>query len=240
MVQLVLLQVITFVIIIVALRFLFGTQLKSALSRLQMLHQESLEKEEIINKELERARIQSQSEIGRSQEEAKGILETARAKSEKMILDAAERVQIEAKKIIAEAEEKAKRLEHEILATVDVKAVDLAQELIRHTFTDKGWGALQAQLIDELIEDFKAVDKNRLSVQGSKVEVLTAIALTPEEERRLAEVLSAKLGRPITLEEKVDPALISGLVIKLGGLVVDGSLKNKLMRVVNALHLAKR
>ena len=69
--QLIFIQVITFAVIVGILNFLFGSQLKIALNRLQVLHQESLEKEEILNKELERAKVQVQSEIARAKEEAR-------------------------------------------------------------------------------------------------------------------------------------------------------------------------
>lgn len=239
MLQLILFQVVTAAVIIGALYLFFGSQVKIALSRLQVLHQESMEKEEVINRELERAKIQAQSEISRSQEEAKNILDSARANAEKTILESEERGQLEAKKILAEAEEKIKHMEKEVLASVDAKAVALAQDLIKYTFSQKGYAALQAQLIDDLIEDFKAMDNSRLGPNVDQAEVDTPVALSPVEKQRLAEVLSAKMGHPVALDEKIDDSLISGLVIKLGGLVVDGSLKNKLMRVTAALRLKK-
>ncbi len=48
MVQLILLQIVTFAVLIAVLYFFFGNQLKVALNRLQVLHQESLEKEEVL------------------------------------------------------------------------------------------------------------------------------------------------------------------------------------------------
>lgn len=227
--------IVFFIGLIVVLNFFWGSQLKVALNRLQILHQESLEKEEVLNKELERAKIQSQSEIARSKEEAKNIMDEARRNAEKISLEATERAQIEAKKMIDEATEKAKRLEHEILASIDEKAAGLAQELIKYTFTQKGYEALHSHLIDELIEELKKVDKNRMAVKVDRALVLTSSALTPQEEHKLKEILVSKLGYELTIEEKIDTSLIVGMVIKLGGLVIDGSLKNKLMRARVAL-----
>lgn len=237
--QLILIQVITFAVIIAVLRLLFGTQLKVALNRLQILHQDSLEKEGVLNKELERAKVQSQSEIARAKEEAKNIIDTARRNAEKITASASESAQLQTKKLIAEAQEKAKKLESEILAGTENKAINLAQDLVRFTFTPKGQEVLHRQLIDELIDELKKVDKTKLTVKVDRAEIGTSSPLTPEEKQRLKEILSSKLGYELTLEEKVDASLIVGLVIKLGGLVIDGSLKNKMARAMNALRLKK-
>lgn len=235
-IQLVLIQILTFVIVIIALRFLFGSHLKTALNRLQVLHQESLEKEEILNKELEKARIQSQGEISRAQEEAKLIVDTAKRNAEKIALEAAEGAQLQTKKMMAEASERAKKVEAEVSAGAQEKALELAQELIKATFTPKGQAILHGQLIDELIDDLRAVDKSRLAVKVDRAEIMTSAPLTPEEKKKLKDILVSKLGYELPLEEKIDETLIVGIVIKLGGLVADGSLKNKLNKTLNEVR----
>jgi len=237
MIQLILLQVITFALLIAAGYFFFGNQLRIALNRLQVLHQESLEKEEILTKELERAKVQSQAEINRSKEEAKVILENARQNAEQIARAAAERSQHEAKKLVADAEEKIKRLQVEVAAGAEEKAVRLAQDLIQYTFSQEEQKSLHSHLIDELIEELKKVDKNRIAVKTDRAEVLTSIDLTPAEKQALKEVLVSKLGYELPVEEKRDPSLIFGIVIRLGGLVVDGSLKNKLSRAMSAMRM---
>jgi F0F1-type ATP synthase membrane subunit b/b' len=236
-IQLILIQVITFVVIIAFLRLLFGSQLKVALNRLQDLHQESLEKEEILNKELERTKIQCQGEISRSKEEAKVIVEAAKRNAEKISQEASQRVEAELKRATLEAAEKAKRLEADILAGAQQKALVLAQDLIVGAFSPKGQELLHSHFIDELIEEFKEVDKDRLAIKVDRAEVVTSLALTPEEKQKLKAVLSSKLGHELSLEEKIDPSLIIGMTIKLGGLVVDGSLKNKLNRAMVTLKM---
>jgi len=238
-IHLILIQIITFFVIIMVLRFLFDSHLKTALSRLQALHQENLEKEEVLNKELERARTQVQSEIARSQEEAKNIIEEARQNAEKISLQAQESAAVEAKKILAEAGVKIRKMENDCLAGAEEKAVSLAQDILCHTFTPKGQEILHRQLIEELIGELDKVDKSRLAVKVPRAELVTPLALSEAEKKRLKDILVSKLGYDLTLEEKIDTALITGILIRLGGLVIDGSLKNKLNKVMNALHLRK-
>jgi len=49
----------------------------------------------------------------------------------------------------------------------------------------------------------------------------------------------SKLGYDLPVDEKSDPSLIFGIVIRLGGLVVDGSLKNKLSRAMSAMRMKR-
>ncbi len=233
--QLILIQIATFVIIVIFLRFLFGSQLRAALNRLQVLHQESLEKEEILNKEIEKARIQAKNEIERSEQEAKIIIENAKKAAEAAAEEAAQAAQARADKMVEEALEKTKRLEAEVMATVEKRALELSAKLIQETFTTKGQEALHRQLIDELIDELAKVDRERLAVKVDRAEVVTSAELTTQEKEKIKKVLSSKLGFDVPVDESVDPSLIVGMMIKLGGLVADGSLRNKLGRAMASL-----
>jgi F-type H+-transporting ATPase subunit delta len=62
-------------------------------------------------------------------------------------------------------------------------------------------------------------------------EVTTAIPLDDVLRAKLAEKLSASLGRPVTLREQVDASILGGIVIKVAGRVLDGSLSSQLADV---------
>ncbi len=235
-IQLVLFQIITFAVIIAVLHLFFGTQLKIALRRLQVLHQESLEKEEVLNKEIERARVQAQSEIARSKEEARYIIEEAKKKAEKVSLECCDKAQEEAKKIFAESMDNAKKRETEILAGVEQKAAGMAMDLIKYAFSSQDQRVLHAQMIDELIEEFKRLDQEKFSVHAETVVVSTAISLSEKERKDLKAAIEQKLPGTVTIEEEVDEAMIAGLVLRVGGLVVDGSLKSKFNRITRVLR----
>jgi len=56
----------------------------------------------------------------------------------------------------------------------------------------------------------------------------------PLAERHIAALtagLAAALGKDVTLDARVDPALIGGLIVKVGSRMIDGSLKTKLNRL---------
>lgn len=64
--------------------------------------------------------------------------------------------------------------------------------------------------------------------QRVTAEVVSAAPLSAEQEQRLQAVLSKLSGKTVKLETSVDPALIGGVVAKVGDSVYDGSLKTQL------------
>jgi F-type H+-transporting ATPase subunit delta len=59
-------------------------------------------------------------------------------------------------------------------------------------------------------------------------EVTSAEPLSGDQLKKLAATLKEKIGKTVTLNEHVDPALIGGLVVKVGSRMIDSSLRTKL------------
>ncbi len=73
---------------------------------------------------------------------------------------------------------------------------------------------------------FHDEEKGRL-----KAVVTTAVPLSKEASDRLAGDLSDKVGKEILLEEKVDPGIIAGAVLRFGGYIVDGGMRSRLEKM---------
>lgn len=59
-------------------------------------------------------------------------------------------------------------------------------------------------------------------------EVTTAVALDQATRATIEKRLAASLGRPVALRERVDESIVGGIVIKVAGRVLDGSLASQL------------
>ncbi|ARO14066.1 F-type H+-transporting ATPase subunit delta [Ketogulonicigenium robustum] len=79
--------------------------------------------------------------------------------------------------------------------------------------------------------------KNRVMAAKGEVvaDVVSAKALTATQATKLAEVLSAKFGKTVKLNATVDPALIGGLVVKIGSKMIDTSVASKLQALQNTM-----
>ena len=59
-------------------------------------------------------------------------------------------------------------------------------------------------------------------------EVTSAEPLSDQHLTALREALKGALGKDVTLDTRVDPSLIGGLIVKVGSRMIDSSLKTKL------------
>lgn len=84
--------------------------------------------------------------------------------------------------------------------------------------------------VRELFEAYKAEAEKTLDV-----EVETAFELSAEQLQNLAAALSKRLDRSVNPKQVVNPALIGGLVIRAGDVVVDGSVRGKLSQLAESL-----
>jgi len=66
-------------------------------------------------------------------------------------------------------------------------------------------------------------------------EVTAALPLSDGQLGLLSEQLRRSVGRRVSLEVKVDPGLIGGLIVKLGSRMIDGSVNSKLQRLQLAM-----
>ena len=91
----------------------------------------------------------------------------------------------------------------------------------------------RAREIPKIVEELARM----ASVERSHAlaEVRTAVDLTDEQRRRLAEALSRATGRTVDLQVVVDPSVIGGVVARVGDEVFDGSIASRLEDAKQAL-----
>ena len=64
-----------------------------------------------------------------------------------------------------------------------------------------------------------------------RAEVKSAVPLSPEKQKALADSLSKVTGKQVELSVSVDPGLLGGVVATIGNTVYDGSVKTQLQRM---------
>ena len=81
----------------------------------------------------------------------------------------------------------------------------------------------------ERLADAAAARRDR-----SIARVVAPIALSDEQEERLGDVLSSLYGRSISVQSDVDPDILGGLVVRVGGELLDGSVARHLRGAADA------
>ena len=144
-------------------------------------------------------------------------------------------------------------LESAMAESADLKAL-VTSPLIGRADAAKAVRALQPTLgLDPLTGNFLGVlaDNGRLSELKSilklvkqlaaahrgetEAEVTSAMPLDDTQIAALKAKLAKRAGRDVTLDVKVDPSLLGGIVVKLGSQMIDASIKTKLNTLANAM-----
>lgn len=178
-----------------------------------------------IAKGLEDAR---QASIARdnADAEAKKILDAARAEAAKQRQQAAEQAgetrkgiirqaENEAKEIVADAREDAEAERNRILAELRSQVVSIAIAATNKLVQE----SLDVERQRALIGDFLAEPPAGVSqLSGDQAVVTSALPLTDQEKARVESALSIQ-----NVDFRVDPAILGGLIIRVGDQVIDDS-----------------
>ena len=84
-----------------------------------------------------------------------------------------------------------------------------------------------------LVPDLAVAYRERLLTHQNivRAEVTSAVALSPERTKALAESLGKVTGKQVDLSVSVDPELLGGVIAKIGSTVYDGSVRMQLSRM---------
>jgi len=113
------------------------------------------------------------------------------------------------------------------------------KEAIQAVF--KGLHGITKGLIALLVDNRRIVLLNEVALKyvllneelkGQDVAyITTAVPLTPEIEKKALKQLAAITDKKVTLENRIDPALIGGFILRLGDIQYDASIASKLNNI---------
>ena len=89
------------------------------------------------------------------------------------------------------------------------------------------------QELPRLAAEFRRLDDERQGV--ARATVTSALPLEPGRGPRAHGAARRVHGRRVELDVKVDPSLLGGLVVRVGDLLIDGSVRSRLERLRNRL-----
>lgn len=88
-------------------------------------------------------------------------------------------------------------------------------------------------LLPEIAELYAALRAE--SERIVKAQVVTAAPTDADQLARIRDGLRRRFGREVEIETSIDPDLIGGVLVRAGDVVIDGSLRSKLVRLRTAL-----
>jgi F-type H+-transporting ATPase subunit b len=204
---------------------------------------------ETIAQGLEDARIAAEARQN-AENEAEKIISDAQLKAAEIVREATERAEAAAHDIQVAAETNAASAREEALAEVQVErdrilfdmrgqiaalSMAAAQKLVGEALDERR----QRTLIQEFfsgVEAGKVVVLEDADIAGGAAEVTSALPLLDEEQNTIKENILSKTGSPATVTFRVDPAILGGLVIRVGDKYLDGSVAGQLEELRQRMH----
>jgi len=195
---------------------------------------------ETIANGLEDARVAAEARAN-AEKEAQVIIAEAQAKASQVVREANERAgivgqdvkaaaEVEAgkarEKAILEVEEERSRILSDLRGQVAALSIAATQKLVGDALDEKR----QRILIDEFfsgVKSGKIVMMDDAKLSGTSAEITSALPLTSQEQDTVKQDVLARTGAQ-AVAFRVDPAILGGLVIKVGDKVLDGSVSGKL------------
>ena len=90
------------------------------------------------------------------------------------------------------------------------------------------------EIVSEIAQRYEVLKNRELGVID--VDVASAFPLDEAQQQSIAAVLKNKLGRDIRITSSEEPALIGGVVIRAGDMVIDSSVQGQLNKLANELE----
>lgn len=190
---------------------------------------------------LEDARVAAEARANAEQEAAK-IVSEAQGKANQVVREATERAELATRDVRAAAEAEATKLREAALAEAQAErdrilgelrsqvaalAISATQKLVGEALDEKR----QHALIDGFFSGVKAgkvVVLEGAQISGGSAEVTSALPLTAGEMDIVKQDVLAKIGSQATVTFRVDPSILGGLKIRVGGKVLDASVSGQL------------
>lgn len=226
--QLIIIQVVTFIALVFVLRKLLFTEASLEVKRLQRLSEENEKRAEELRKKAEEAKREYEEKIKKAEEDTKRMEEEAQKEIERLHSQAVERAKAEAEKIISQARNSKEKMREEVKNELEEKAVYFACDLVKGAFDEKIYKNAHDELVDSIIHGLEHIDENKISDKVKVAEIVSPFPVNTQEKERIKKIISKKASRQIDLKEKLDKDLIAGAIVKIGDLIIDGSLSNRL------------
>jgi F-type H+-transporting ATPase subunit b len=189
---------------------------------------------------LEDARVASEARAN-AEKEAEKIIADANKQASQIVAESKDRAEVAGREVkaaadaeaakakdkaLSEVEEERNRILGDLRGQVAAIAMAAAQKLVGVALDDQR----QHVLLDEFfsgVKSGKVVVLDEASFSGASAEVTSALPLTAGEQETVKKELLGKSGAQ-AVAFRVDPAILGGLVVRVGDKVLDGSVAGKL------------
>lgn len=231
--QIIILMVLIFGGLLFVLHSILTKNISTATGHLDELNAEFSKREEEVKKRQAEAEKYYDEMVGKAKDEVDRLrqeADTAVAQERDKILEEA---RVSSEQIIQKAQKTKEMLTNELRQEMETKIVSRIRELVQNVFPDNIRQELHKLWLNDLLcEGLSSLKTMRVPEDVQEVRLVSAFPLTSSEKAALAKKFKEQLNKDVVFKEEVDPALIAGVLISIGSLVLDGTVANRIEKVV--------
>lgn len=237
---LVLLQLAIFAALVLFLRVLLTRNISNATNHLHSLNQDYTQKLEDAKKRQLEADAYYDQAILRSKVDAEKqkvqIIKEAHDSQEFTI----NQTRLQSAAILEQANKARETIVGEMEQRIEAAAIEQACSLVDQVLPGEIDEAMHRKWVDDLAKSgLDQLSRLNIPADVKEVEVVTAYPLTTEQSRELSRRLNEVLKKDVKIIEREDRALMAGFRLTLGSVVIDGSLRIKIIEATRHAKHAK-
>jgi len=204
--------------------------------RLQAFVDENTQREQELKDRLEQAERLYQEKIRAAEDDVTNMKQAGRAEIEQLKTETLEKADAEGKRLVKKAQVVWQKNNEQADERLRQESIVIGQELFRQVLNASGGKLLHDGLLSEIMSEIEGIDPARWPALSGNGELISAYEVDDEYRKKLESVLSEKTGTSISLNTKVGADILAGVIVKLGSLVIDGSLQGRLKTVQASLE----
>lgn len=240
-VSIIIVQIAIFVGLIYFFRSILTKNVASATRHIDELNQEYSKREKEANTKLEEAKAKAKDIVHKAAQDAQAKREEIVKQTEAERGEILKQAREQSDGIMKQADKSRTALIREIDDRISKAAIKKAAELVQSALPDEIKQAAHAQWINDLIQNgFENIGKVKVAEGVKEIKVITAFPLKEGDRAKILKKVNGLLNKEMKLKEELDSKIVAGIVVEIGNLVLDGSLRNKILEHTAALDSAEK
>lgn len=238
LVQLIIIQIITFIGLIFVLRKLMYSASFKESSRLEKLSQEYTKRLQDLEQKYSQVQEDCNQIQAQAKREAQKILLEAKIEGEKTKKEYKDKAQEQKEQILKQAQAAKDALKNQIEANINERCVGYAASLLKDVLTHNIEEKMHDNYLQEIITSLrKMADKDFIIDQNtSTIKLTTAYKLSGHQLGEIQEVLNNLAKRELVLQEEVDKNLAAGIMLHWDNFFLDASILGKIKKAADGLY----
>ena len=225
----ILFQGVIFIGLIFIMRQFMSGHVSGAMGHLQKLNDDLIKQQHELKEKMTESQREHEAKMTKLEQDIASQQTRAREEANKTIEDTKTKALSEREKIISEAVQTREKMKLEVMSEMEEKAVQHAKTMVEEFLQGDLKKMTHENLVLQALEGLNELSMENFQIKPGQTGIIcTPEPLKEELKKKIAKVFQDKIKGEVVFKEESDPSLVAGIVLKVGNLVVDGSLTNRL------------